>query len=72
MIEIEIKESKKKKNPYPCLKEYNDGTIVLFTSYKTGTCITSPETQRIGEYREDWIEEYFFESTKVITLKNHE
>lgn len=53
MIEIEIKESKKKKNPYPCLKEHNDGTIVLFTSYKTGTCITSPETQRIGEYRED-------------------
>ena len=66
-IKIKVNRKPAKNFTYPKLMIHEcSGMIVLFTSHQTGTVMNS----RIGEYREDWIVENFYDYNDNITLSN--
>ena len=60
------------KESYPCLMQsINNDCIVLFSSYKYGTCISSGSSDNeIGETSSTWAMDLFVTFTGTITLSN--
>jgi hypothetical protein len=59
---------------YPCLKTKKDTeghTIVLFSSFREGTCVHTTRPQNfVGDYSTNWGEEFFEPFTGELVLKN--
>jgi hypothetical protein len=59
---------------YPCLKQFPNGTIVLFVAPETGTVLRTEDRSdgtHVGEWKKDWREHLTKPFRHTVTLSNN-
>ena len=69
---VKVKEIKEclKTIPFPKLMKSDNGRIVLFSSPKVGTLVSSSHYETVGYYSNNWDEECFKDYGGTIELTN--